>query len=109
MRSLDAESVGATDRNWPPCNSSIGVSTKPNDRKFRSRHAASAASCSYSLSSDETNRANSISRVMTVHRDGWRSRFSVGMIAVDATSMTTSVPSRAPRTVTCSSHLVLLA
>jgi hypothetical protein len=68
--SINAEGVAATDRIWQPFNFSSGLSARSNDRKFRSRQAALAASFRYSMPSDETSRANSISRVYGSHRDG---------------------------------------
>jgi hypothetical protein len=66
---IDAESVAATGRIWQPFNFLSGLSAKPNDRKFGSRQAALAASFRYSMPSNETNRANSISRVYNSYRN----------------------------------------
>jgi hypothetical protein len=68
--SINAEMARAADRMRQPFNFPSGLSTRSNDRNFRSRRAALAASFRYSMPSDETNRANSISRVYDSHRDG---------------------------------------
>jgi hypothetical protein len=67
--SINAEMARATDRIWQPFNFSSGLSTSSNDRNLGSQQAALAASFRHSMPSDETNRANSISRVYDSHDD----------------------------------------